>query len=624
MRIRIKNLLLVFALAFSALFPTGIVSYADETETIPAETLTGECGEETSWFYVHEEEVSSLVISGTGEITGEGFEELETESITSLTIEEGITSIGAGAFEGWTALEELVLPDGLTSIDADAFKGCGSLVSVTLPDTVRRVGDYAFADCESLGSVFVPAGVSSVGADTFEGDGIVRIYFGGSETRWNRLKVTVSETATVIANTEIAAPVITNTENAISGITLEWTAVPAADHYRVYYREIDDDEDETAETAETSETSEASETAETAGTEEAPEVLYVDGLSSDWTLAGTADDSVYTVKRLTPGGSYAFAVVSVVGEDPEAVDETDEISETAETAETAETEEIIETVETSETEATEEPVFSVLSEETSFKWVPAVYPTLTNANGGIINVAWTRVRCADEYEVSYCEADGDWVDAGTTRNAICQISGIEPGKHYDVRVRAFGDGYWSAYSEPVSMMYTDAPAQFVTNVEVSSDGYRTYSWTGSEYADGYELAYSLSSDYRNAETVLVEDGGTSAVIGPFEDSQRVYVRVRSYADDDGETCYSLWTTPGQLRLAGADEQDSGGAQTGAAAAEPVQTEPTVTYILNTHTMRAHLPSCSFLPTTNRAETSCSADQLRAMGYVPCGHCHPWY
>ncbi|MBQ1514485.1 MAG: fibronectin type III domain-containing protein, partial [Lachnospiraceae bacterium] len=606
---------------------TGIVSYADETETIPAETMTGECGEEASWFYVHEEEASSLVVSGTGEITGEGFEDLETESITSLTIEEGITSIGAGAFEGWTALEELALPDGLTRIDADAFKGCDSLVSVTIPDTVRRLGDHAFADCGSLGSVFVPVGVSSVGADTFEGDGIARIYFGGSEARWNRLKVAVPDTAAVIANTEIAAPVITNTENAISGITLEWTAVPAADHYRVYYREIDEDEDESPETSETSETAETAETEETAGTTEAPEVLYVDELSSDWTLAGAADDPVYTVKRLTPGGSYAFAVVSVVGEDPEAVEETDEISETdetAETAETAETEEMIETVEPSETEAAEEPVFSVLSEETSFKWVPAVYPTLTNANGGIINVAWTRVRCADEYEVSYCEADGDWVDAGTTRNAICQISGIKPGKHYDVRVRAFGDGYWSAYSEPVSTMYTDAPAEFVTNVEVSSDGYRTYSWTGSEYADGYELAYSLSSDYRNAETVLVEDGDTSAVIGPFEDSQRVYVRVRSYADDDGETCYSLWTTPGQLRLTGADEQDSGGARTGAAAAEPVETESTVTYILNTHTMRAHLPGCSHLPTVNRLDSHDSAEQLIARGYRPCGFCHPWY
>lgn len=55
-----------------------------------------------------------------------------------LVIPEGVTEIGAGAFQSCTGLEEIVLPKSLKKIGGDCFSGCTSLKKVTVksPDVV--------------------------------------------------------------------------------------------------------------------------------------------------------------------------------------------------------------------------------------------------------------------------------------------------------------------------------------------------------------------------------------------------------------------------------------------------------------------------------------------------------
>lgn len=48
----------------------------------------------------------------------------------------------------------------------------------------------------------------------------------------------------------------------------------------------------------------------------------------------------------------------------------------------------------------------------------------------------------------------------------------------------------------------------------------------------------------------------------------------------------------------------------------------VTYVLNTKTKKFHKPSCSYLPTANRKDTSESRESVIAQGYVPCKKCNP--
>lgn len=52
-------------------------------------------------------------------------------------------------------------------------------------------------------------------------------------------------------------------------------------------------------------------------------------------------------------------------------------------------------------------------------------------------------------------------------------------------------------------------------------------------------------------------------------------------------------------------------------------EPTGTsYIANTSTGKFHRSTCSYLPEEQNRAYYSSAEEARAAGYSPCGHCHP--
>ncbi len=56
--------------------------------------------------------------------------------------------------------------------------------------------------------------------------------------------------------------------------------------------------------------------------------------------------------------------------------------------------------------------------------------------------------------------------------------------------------------------------------------------------------------------------------------------------------------------------------------ESAQDTNALTYILNVKTKKFHLASCSYLPTTNRSDSSLSRDEVIAQGYDPCKKCNP--
>ncbi len=80
-----------------------------------------------------------------------------------------VTSIGSSAFEGCNSLTSVTIPDGVTRIGSYAFSGCSSLTSITIPDSVTSIGNYAFRNCSSLTSVTIGNSVTSIGNDAFSG-----------------------------------------------------------------------------------------------------------------------------------------------------------------------------------------------------------------------------------------------------------------------------------------------------------------------------------------------------------------------------------------------------------------------------------------------------------------------
>ena len=121
-------------------------------------------------------------------------------TITSVTIQSGITRIGhqafqgcqnlqkvilpatitdwrdsagndykSSAFQGCTALSQLTLPEGLASIGQNAFQGCTALDNLTIPASTQTIRDTAFAGCTSLQNLELKEGIREIGHQAFQG-----------------------------------------------------------------------------------------------------------------------------------------------------------------------------------------------------------------------------------------------------------------------------------------------------------------------------------------------------------------------------------------------------------------------------------------------------------------------
>ncbi len=117
------------------------------------------CGEGLTWFF--DEATGTLTISGQGAMTDfSGAAQTPwngwMSAIRTISLGEGVTSVGNHAFNGASALLYLYLPDTLESIGHYAFFACNQLRTAVLPDSVKSIGFRAFANCTSLEQVNIP------------------------------------------------------------------------------------------------------------------------------------------------------------------------------------------------------------------------------------------------------------------------------------------------------------------------------------------------------------------------------------------------------------------------------------------------------------------------------------
>ena len=85
----------------------------------------------------------------------------------SITIPDGVKSIGESAFSACSSLTSITIPSSVKSIEAKAFAYCNSLKSVTLPKDITTISKEMFLQCKALANVDIPEGVTSIEKDAF-------------------------------------------------------------------------------------------------------------------------------------------------------------------------------------------------------------------------------------------------------------------------------------------------------------------------------------------------------------------------------------------------------------------------------------------------------------------------
>ena len=167
-------LILAGTAAAAATFAAPTITHAEDAGTV-TEIASGSCGisgDNVRWKLTTNSEDSTkytLTISGTGAMknyissTGVPWDNYRSQ-ITSVVIENGVTSISSDAFKSCSSLTNITIPSSVTSIGSYAFFNCTGLTAVIMEGkTPPKLGNNVnvFQNCTSLKTIFVPAGCES-------------------------------------------------------------------------------------------------------------------------------------------------------------------------------------------------------------------------------------------------------------------------------------------------------------------------------------------------------------------------------------------------------------------------------------------------------------------------------
>lgn len=124
---------------------------------VKSQSTTG-CG--NLWIFASVHDASHAVIPDT--ITSIRAHEFEScSSLTSVTLSDSVTFIGARAFSG-TGLTSARLPNSVTYIGPRAFMNCDSLTFASLPNALTQIAIALFYSCDSLTALNLPVSVTSI------------------------------------------------------------------------------------------------------------------------------------------------------------------------------------------------------------------------------------------------------------------------------------------------------------------------------------------------------------------------------------------------------------------------------------------------------------------------------
>ena len=140
-------------------FGAYLLNYADNGDGTC--TVTGMWGQTPD--LVVPSEIDGLRVTAIAEKAFQGCSWVET-----LSLPEGLLSVGNYAFQDCTGLRAAHLPEGLGSLGYGAFFNCASLEEASVPGPVGTLAHSAFFNCTALRSVTLGEGITSLGSSSFQ------------------------------------------------------------------------------------------------------------------------------------------------------------------------------------------------------------------------------------------------------------------------------------------------------------------------------------------------------------------------------------------------------------------------------------------------------------------------
>ena len=135
--------------------------------------IGGQCGDSLYWTY--EQSTKQLTLLGTGDMYDYTVWTLPwqkyTHMIRSISLPEGMTTIGTSAFADCKYIHSIVIPSSVERIYDSAFENCRMLSEIQFGEdgVLTELGSWAFYNCHELKELAIPEGVTSIGYATFYG-----------------------------------------------------------------------------------------------------------------------------------------------------------------------------------------------------------------------------------------------------------------------------------------------------------------------------------------------------------------------------------------------------------------------------------------------------------------------
>ena len=164
----LTRILVLIMLAGFVMFIFPVSMGADSTYELSYDVIEGEAV--VTGFSRSPDVLIDLVIPSTvGTYTVKGVSDNAfsgSSYIRSVTVEDGVESIGSNAFYSCEYLEYADI-SGVKTVGSSAFKACMGLSSVELGEGLTTISQQAFYNCRKLRSIVIPSTVSKVDAGIF-------------------------------------------------------------------------------------------------------------------------------------------------------------------------------------------------------------------------------------------------------------------------------------------------------------------------------------------------------------------------------------------------------------------------------------------------------------------------